>query len=251
MRGGPRGLSCRGHWQRRRVAQPRGPFAAAAFPEVRAISPRRFLHVSTLLHLVRHGSNDLLGRRLAGRLPDVHLNAQGLREARLTAEILSDAGIQHIVSSPLPRAMETAQPLAESLGLPVEAREAFIEVNFGLWEGRSMADLEADLAWREFQRNPALRTYPGGESLVDLQSRVVKGLEKLRREWPGKAVALYAHGDVLKVALAWHLGMPLDFFSRIVLSPASVSVVEISDGQARVLGINQRHHLGPGPAPAH
>jgi len=207
--------------------------------------------VSTLLHLVRHGSNDLLGRRLAGRLPEVHLNAQGLREAELTAEFLAGAGIQHIVSSPLPRAMETAHPLAKRLGLPVEAREEFIEVNFGSWEGRAMADLEADSAWRAFQHNPSLRTYAGGESLVDLQSRVVKGLENLRREWPGKAVALFTHGDVLKVALAWHLGMPLDFFSRIVVSPASVSVVEVSDGQVRVLGINQRHHLGPGPVPAH
>src|ERR1041385_7474768 len=94
-------------------------------------------------YLVRHGSNDVLGKALAARLPRIHLNAQGLEEARRTAEALKTRGITRIISSPMERATETAGALAERLGIRVEIHEGVNEIDFGDWSGKAMGELEA------------------------------------------------------------------------------------------------------------
>src|SRR6185369_11148778 len=103
-----------------------------------------------LFYLVRHGSNDVLGKALAARLPDIHLNAQGREEARRVAEILKDKGIIGIISSPMERATETAGALAARIGLPVEIDEDFHEIAFGDWSGKLMVELEALPDWKLF-----------------------------------------------------------------------------------------------------
>src|SRR4051812_31452657 len=96
-----------------------------------------------IFYLVRHGCNDVLGKALAARLPNIHLNAQGRAEALRIAEVLKLKGIQHVISSPMERARETAQPLADELGLSIELDEDFQEIAFGDWSGRAMAELES------------------------------------------------------------------------------------------------------------
>src|SRR5689334_17035995 len=103
-----------------------------------------------LFYLVRHGTNDVLGKALAARLPNIHLNAQGLEEARRTAEALKGKGITRIISSPMERAYETAELLGQKLALRVEIFEDVNEIDFGDWSGKSMAELELLPGWKLF-----------------------------------------------------------------------------------------------------
>src|ERR1051325_3404851 len=104
----------------------------------------------TTFYLIRHGSNDFLGRALAGPLPAVHLNEHGREEAGRIAEQLRKKPIRHIFTSPLARCRETAEPLAAALGLRLEISEALNEVDFGDWEGAEMKALDADEHWRRW-----------------------------------------------------------------------------------------------------
>src|SRR5688572_12959861 len=106
----------------------------------------------TTFYLVRHGTNDFIGRGLAGRTPGVHLNEKGRKEALSAAKTLSDVDISQIFSSPLERAMETAQPLSELLGLPIQISDEITEVDFGEWNGAGQHELNKSRDWTLFSK---------------------------------------------------------------------------------------------------
>lgn len=191
-----------------------------------------------IYYLVRHGFNDVLGKALAGRMPEVHLNRQGREEAALVAAELSSKGIQRIISSPLERARETAAPLAERLGLPIEINEHFLEINFGNWTGRAMVELASSPGWKLFNAYRSGVRIPNGETMIEVQSRVVAGLEKLRAEQPDGVFAIFSHGDPIKLAIAYYLGIPLDLFTRLETSTACYSVLRLEDEGPQILGVN-------------
>ena len=118
----------------------------------------------TLLLLIRHGENDVMYRRLAARLPDVHLNQRGREQAAALAQALTHAPIEAIYSSPLERAVETAQPLADARGLPVEIRSDLIEVNYGSWQGKTYAQLRRTNLWKTVHSTPSQVRFPDGEA---------------------------------------------------------------------------------------
>lgn len=190
-------------------------------------------------YLVRHGSNDVLGKALAARLPNVHLNAQGRDEARRTAEVLKHKGITRIMSSPLERARETAGALAERVGLRVEILEQIHEISFGDWSGRTMTDLEALPGWKAFNNYRSGTRIPNGELMLETQHRVVTSLERLRTDDPEGVFALFSHGDPIKIAIGFYLGIPLDLlFSRVEISPGSYSLLRLEDWGPQILGVN-------------
>ncbi len=191
-----------------------------------------------IFYLVRHGSNDLLGKALAARLPNVRLNARGRDEAARAAQALKGKGIGRIVSSPLERARETAQPLAEALGLAVEIDEGFQEIAFGDWSGKSMAELESMPEWKRFNEYRSGVRIPNGETMLESQSRVVRSLERLYRENPAGAVAIFSHGDPIKLALAYFLGVPLDLFTRFEIGVGSFSILRLEESGPQILGVN-------------
>src|SRR6266508_760908 len=121
--------------------------------------------------LIRHGDNDPAGHTLAGWSPGVHLNAAGRKQADRIAERLRNERITRIYSSPLDRALETADPLAHHLGLSVEKKEAFGEVRFGDWTGKRVDDLETDTRWRYFNSYRSGTRVPGGELMAEVQLR--------------------------------------------------------------------------------
>lgn len=188
-------------------------------------------------YFVRHGFNDYLGKGLAGRLPGVHLNEQGWQEAEKVALALADKGIERIISSPLERARETAAPLAERLGLEIEISEGILEIGFGEWTGKSMAELDKSDHWKLFNAYRSGTRIPGGENMIEVQTRVVATLDKLRME-PVKCFALFSHGDPIRLALAYYLGVPLDLFTRIEISPGSYSLLRLEDWGAQILCMN-------------
>lgn len=194
----------------------------------------------TILLLIRHGENDFIGKGLAGRLPGVHLNDRGRLQAEMLAEHLGKAPIKTIYSSPLERALETAQPLAERLGLEIQTRPGLIEVDYGEWEGKAFRQLKRLKLWKTIQTSPAGVRFPGGESLQDAQQRVCKEIETLAGFHEQKdVIACVTHADVIRLSTAYFLGMRLDDFQRLSVSIASMTVFQIHEKRFRLLHLNQ------------
>ena len=189
--------------------------------------------------LVRHAAHDLLGRAIAGRMPGVHLNGEGRRQASLLAEQLARAPIAAVYSSPLERARETAQPIAERLKLPLRIAGEANEVDFGDWTNRDFAALAKLEAWRLFHSFRSGTRIPGGELLIETQARIVGLIGRLAERHGREHIAVVSHGDVIRSALVYYLGMPIDFISRIEVGPASISTLIIDEDGSRLLQLNQ------------
>lgn len=183
--------------------------------------------------LVRHGHNDMIGKKLAGRLPDVHLNQEGKAQANRLAEAFAALPIMAVYASPLERAVETAQPIADSHDLPVKIHPPLMEIDFGQWEGEDLDKLKYGRIWKQVQGKPSQFRFPDGESFSEAQVRMVNGLLSLSREFSEKEIVVVtAHSDVIRLAVAHFLGLPLDHFQRIRIHPASVTVLYLNDNQA-------------------
>jgi len=195
----------------------------------------------TTFYLIRHGHNDFLGKRkLAGRLPNVHLSSEGYHQAEALGRRLASVKFEAIYASPLERAVETAEPLARDQGLNILIREGLLEIGYGTWQGQSLKALRRRKLWPIIQNTPSLARFPEGESFPEAQARVVAELEALRGLHRSKRarIACVFHSEPIKRAIAHHLGMPLDLFQRITISPASVSVLAVSGSSVRVIGLN-------------
>jgi len=195
--------------------------------------------MATLL-LIRHGENDFVGRRLAGHLPGVHLNAKGRYQAEAVAAMLRHEPVIAIYSSPMERTMETAGPLARDLYLPVTPVPGLTEVDFGAWQGKTISYLKRLKLWQVVQKAPSRARFPGGESFPEAQARVVAALEAINAAHGDKErVACFSHSDTIRLAVAHYLDMPLDSFQRITIHPASITRIHIEKGAIFVLRVNQ------------
>ncbi|HEY0884853.1 MAG TPA: histidine phosphatase family protein [Ramlibacter sp.] len=193
----------------------------------------------TTFLLVRHGAHDWLRRGIAGRMSGVALNAEGQAQAHQLVERLRDRTIAAIYSSPVERAQQTAAPLVKARGLAVAIDDAFSEIDFGEWTGRTFAELEADHdRWRTWCDRKSLAAAPGGEAFTAVQRRVLDGLEGLRRRHPDEAIVVFSHGDIIKAAVAGVLGLSVDHIERFEIAPASVSVIDAGNGWSKVKLVN-------------
>jgi len=197
----------------------------------------------TIFYLLRHGEHVLRGRVLAGRTPGVGLSARGRAEIAAVADRLAEERIAALCSSPLQRTRETAEILADRLDLPIEYREDVIELDFGEWTGLTFDAVRADERWKLWSTCRSIATVPGGESMRQVQERVVEALFELRQAHPDGTVVVVSHGDVIRAALLFALGMPLDFYSRIEVGLASLSTIRIDNSGLRVLTVNERPRL--------
>lgn len=188
---------------------------------------------------MRHGAHDLAGVALAGRLPQVALNPQGRAQAEALANALSASGINALYSSPQRRTRETALAIAQRLQLPVHDAPEFDEIDFGEWTGRSFSELAAGSpGWREWVERRAGATPPGGEAFVKVRQRVLEGADRLRRAHPADAVVVVSHADVIKALIATHLNMSLNDLERFEIGCATVSVIDMGEGWAKVKCVN-------------
>ena len=188
--------------------------------------------------LIRHATTDSVGKRLSGRKPGVHLNEQGQEEAKNLAERLIHVPIAAIYSSPLERALETAEPVATSHHLQTIICEDFLEINFGEWTDLSFEELQNEPQFQRFNNFRSTTRIPGGELMPEAQTRFIAGLQKLCLQHPGETVAVVSHSDLIKAAIAYYAGIHLDLFQRLEISPASVSIIELYDETARILLMN-------------
>jgi broad specificity phosphatase PhoE len=181
--------------------------------------------------LVRHGTNPKVGKGLTGWLPGVSLDENGRHQAETLAAVLSPRSFAAIYSSPLERTLETAAPLARRLGLEITPAPAFGEVRFGDWQGKDFVEIQCDPIWRRFNDFRSGTRAPGGELMLETQTRMVAGLLDIAARHPGQSVAVFSHADAIKSALCWILGIPLDFHLRLEILPASVTTVVIGAGE--------------------
>jgi probable phosphomutase (TIGR03848 family) len=200
------------------------------------------MQVMNLL-LMRHALNDWVGERLAGWTPDVHLNETGRSQAATLGALLANVPLAAIYSSPLERTWETAQPLAQALGLTVQVREGLGETRYGDWTGRALKELKGEDLWPVVQVYPGGTRFPGGESLREVQARVVSELDAIRDAHPGETVAVFSHSDPIKMAVAHYLGLPLDLFQRLTIGPASVTAFAFTRFGPRLICLNHSQSL--------
>lgn len=201
----------------------------------------------TTFYLIRHATNDLLKEgRLGGRMPGVHLNEEGRAQAQALAERLAQAQLAAIYASPLERAQETARPLADRLGLPVRIHPGLHETDCGAWSGERIEVLRRRRLWRELNFHAAGTRFPGGgETAWEVQARMVAALEEIRAAHPQGTVAVFSHADPLRIAVAHYVGLPLDLFRRLLVEPASLTVLSLGGPWPRLLCLNDTAHLSP------
>ncbi len=202
----------------------------------------------TVFFLIRHALHLFGGDKIAGRTPDVHLSPQGQEQAEQLSQRLSNIAFEAIYSSPMERTQETANAIAARQNVCVQVRSEINELDFGDWSGHKLDDLRPQEQWKQFNAFRSGTRAPNGELMLETQSRIVTLMQGLRAQHPNGNVALVSHADVIKSAVAYYLGTPLDLMSRIEISPASVSVIAVADYGPWILGLNHTGDLPQLPA---
>lgn len=194
--------------------------------------------------LIRHGrSTANTSGVLAGRTPGVSLDQHGREQAGGLVERLLEVPVVGAVCSPLLRCEQTLAPLLAARGLDAEVDDRLAEVDYGSWTGRPLKDLLREPLWRVVQGQPSAAVFPAGEALAAVQSRAVAAIRehdhRLRAEHGEHAVwVACSHGDVLKAVVADALGTHLDQFQRIMINPASTSVISYGPDRPMVHWVN-------------
>ena len=195
--------------------------------------------MTTTFHLVRHAAHDRVGTVLCGRMPGVHLGTLGKAQAERLAARFANENVASIHTSPLERAVETSEPIAARLGQPLEICEDIAEIDFGAWSGTSFEALAQDPRWAAWNNARSISRPPYGETMLEAQARIVGAMEQLRGRYADRTVILVSHSDVIKAALLYHLGLPIDAYARFEVEPASISTLVVGDWGSKVLRLNE------------
>ncbi|MCC6801434.1 MAG: MSMEG_4193 family putative phosphomutase [Anaerolineae bacterium] len=199
----------------------------------------------TQILLVRHAVNDFVKTgKLAGWTPEVHLHDEGKAQAEALGKRLADVPITHLYASPLERTMETAQAIQQHHPtLDIVQNVELGEVRYGDWEGKEVRALQSRKMWHVVQEYPSRAYFPNGETMRGVQVRAVNEVERLAAAHPRSLVVVVSHADIIKMVFAHFLGMHLDNFQRIVVSPASISSLALGYGRPYVGTINDCAHI--------
>jgi broad specificity phosphatase PhoE len=195
--------------------------------------------VTTIFFLVRHAAHDSVGDILCGRTRGVTLGAIGRAQAQRLSGRFRVEKVACVLTGPLERARETAEAIGLCTGQPPQICDGLDEIDFGMWAGMSFATLAQDPRWTSWNTARGVSRAPGGETMLEAQTRIVAAMERLRNTYSDKSVVLVSHADVIKAALLYHLGMPVDAYSRFDIEPASVSTLVVGDWGSRVLRLNE------------
>ncbi len=180
----------------------------------------------TTVLLVRHGLTASTGHLLTGWTPGVGLDDRGRAQASALAARLAELSLDAIVTSPLQRCAETVAAIADRRSAEIKIDERVGECKYGEWTGKALKELAEDPLWRVVQAHPSAVTFPGGESMLDMQHRAVTAV----RDWnsrlgPDATYLICSHGDVIKAIVADSLGLHLDQSQRIQADPCSLTVI--------------------------
>jgi probable phosphoglycerate mutase len=196
-----------------------------------------------LLLLIRHGENDYVKTgKMAGRLPGVHLNERGQKQAQALGDALKDVPIKAVYSSPLERAMETAVPIASARKMQVIQEPGLMETDMGKWQGKSWKVLRLLKVWKIVENSPSRFRFPDGESFPEIQTRIADVLERVVQKYnkPQDIIAIVFHADPIKLAVSHFLGLPLDNFQRLSCDTGSLTMLHVNELGANLVKLNQR-----------
>ena len=198
---------------------------------------------STTLVLVRHAVTAQTGPLLSGRTPGIDLSEAGVKQAENVGARLAVLPITAVYASPIERTRQTAQHIADHHQLEVREIPGVIEADYGDWTGGKIVDLAKTDLWKTVQIVPSRARFPNGESIAEMQSRMVAALEVVVADHPGEIVVVVSHADPIKAAIAHFSGVHLDLFQRVIVSPASVTVFELGQFGAALVKCNDTGSL--------
>ena len=201
----------------------------------------------TSIYLVRHGQTAWNREEIFRGRTDVPLDETGLKQAELAGEYLKEVKIDAIYSSPLSRALETAEKIARFHNLKVQPLEGIIDMSFGNWEGHAHQEIKKNDSetYRRWREEPHLVRLPGGESLDDVRVRSMAALEEVIRKHPGKALILVSHRVVNKVLICGILGLDNSHFWQISQDPTAINLIQYRNGKYILSLMNETCHLKP------
>ncbi|TCH98132.1 histidine phosphatase family protein [Roseococcus sp. SYP-B2431] len=195
------------------------------------------------LHLLRHAVHGHPAEMLCGRMAGVGLAAEGERQAARLARRFALGSLDALRTSPVQRCRETAAGLEAACGLAAIVDPAADEVDFGDWTGRRFGDLERDPLWRTWNLDRGHAGAPGGETMARVRARVVALLDELVALHPQGEAAVVTHAEIVRTAVLHVLGLPLQSYDRLEISPASVTTLCLWPGGGRLIGLNDVSHI--------
>ena len=197
------------------------------------------------LVLIRHAhSESNASGVLSGRIPDIHLSAKGIKQAQQLADRLGNFPVAQVRISPMERCAETIDPWLKqhvakaNKNLTPTIDPRVNEVDYGIWSGKKLSSLSRKREWKTVQESPSRMYFPDGEGIAAMQARAMNAVHELALLQQSKVAVIVSHGDVIKSIVASALGMHLDEFQRIIIDPASVTVIEYSGIKPRLLLLN-------------
>ena len=177
---------------------------------------------------------------LAGRTAGISLSKTGKEQAKDLISRLGTIQFDEVAISPLQRCRETIDPWLTSTGAKsrIVVDESVSEVDYGSWSGKTLSSLRRKAQWKIVQDFPSQMTFPEGESLLEMQGRALSGFYRLNAVKGKGPRLLVSHGDVIKSIVAHCLGMHLDQFQRLVIEPASLTIIDTDSGTSRLVLFN-------------
>jgi len=199
----------------------------------------------TSIYLVRHGQTAWNKEEIFRGRTDIPLDETGLRQAELAGEFFKDLEIEAIYSSPLSRAIQTAEKIAKFHSLKVQPLEGLVDMSFGKWEGHAHLEIkESDPeTYRQWREEPHLAKLPGGESLEDVRARSMAALEEVVKKHPDGNIVLVSHRVVNKVLLCGILGIDNSHFWQIAQDTTAINLIQYRQGRYVLSLMNETCHL--------
>ena len=203
--------------------------------------------MKTKVYLIRHGETDWNVERRYQGLTDIELSKEGLKQSELLSERFKNFDkIDKIYVSPLKRAVQTAKPLSNVIGVKPIITECFKEINFGEWEGKTVEELRELYKedFNNFFNNPYRAKFPGDGSLKIVEERVALGFNKILEEDKGKNIIIVSHGGLLKILFLYIMNIPRDFYRNIWIDNTSISMIQLNkENKPLLLTFNDKSHI--------
>jgi broad specificity phosphatase PhoE len=197
--------------------------------------------LETTVFLIRHGVTawHAEGRVLGQR--DIPLSQPGIVQAEEAAAALRGVKMSEVLSSPLQRAIQTAEIIGQETGIEIARDPRLIDFQLGKWTGMTYADVAKNEEYQRFVQQPESERIPGGESLEDIRRRAVAAVDQaLRDNATGDALAIVTHAGIIRVLITHYMGSRPANYHRVRVSPGSISILGFSDDRQlpRVLAVN-------------
>jgi probable phosphoglycerate mutase len=199
--------------------------------------------MTTRFMLVRHASCAQTETTLLGHAIDASLSARGLAEADALTRRLARETPTLIFTSPLRRAQQTAAAIARHLQIDAHVCRGLDEIDFGLWAGRTFETLENDARWREWNTHRGTARTPSGESIVQVQARIVGVLDEMSMMHAGHTIVLVTHAEIIRSALLFFLKCAAEDYRHIEIAPASLTRLRTCGTETIIDAVNERPAL--------